>query len=76
MIYTSVWSHECFLSVRFLPQTDQSGSSLRHHDQLVRVWKSLFPQTQPGADTSAAAVLKHVIGSTQETTITTPIARL
>uniref|UniRef100_A0A3P8RUN5 Solute carrier family 25 member 40 n=1 Tax=Amphiprion percula TaxID=161767 RepID=A0A3P8RUN5_AMPPE len=39
----------------YLPQADQSGSGLRHHDQLVRVWKGLFPQTQPGEDTGAAA---------------------
>lgn len=53
----------CCLSARFHPEVDQSGSSLRHHDQQLWVRKNLFPQTQRGEDTQATAGHERLIYS-------------
>lgn len=49
------------LSARFPPQADQNCPSLRHHDQQLRVWKSLFPKIQPGKEPQATANHQHFV---------------
>lgn len=48
-------THFCCVFTRLSAQADQSGSSLCHHDQQLRVWEGFLPKIQPGkgAQTSA-----------------------
>lgn len=51
----------CCVFTRFSAQADQSGSSLCHHDQHLRVWESFFPKIQPGKGVQASAHQQHLI---------------
>lgn len=51
----------CCVFIRLSAQADQSGSSLCHHDQHLRVWEGFFPKIQPGEGVQASAHQQHMM---------------
>lgn len=51
----------CCVFTRLSAQADQSGSSLCHHDQQLRVWEGFFPKIQPGEGVQASAHQQHLM---------------
>lgn len=51
----------CYVFIRLSAQADQSGSSLCHHDQHLRVWEGFFPKIQPGEGVQASAHQQHMM---------------
>lgn len=51
----------CCVFTRLSAQADQSGSSLCHHDQQLRVWEGVFPKIQPGEGVQASEHQQHLM---------------
>lgn len=51
----------CCVFTRISAQADQSGSSLRYHDQQLRVWEGFFPKIQPGEGVQRSAHQQYLM---------------